>query len=58
MVVNESKTEVMWIGKELKVNGVSCKLVDSIKALGIFIDGQLSWDKQAENALAKGKRLV
>jgi len=64
MVVNESKTEVMWIGTRnppkptLAVNGTECKFVDCIKALGIYIDKTLSWDDQANHAINKGKSLL
>ena len=64
MVVNEDKTEIMWIGKNkppidsVLINNVRCYFKNSIKALGIQIEGNLGWDVQAEAALAKGKRLV
>jgi hypothetical protein len=63
MVVNESKTEIMWIGKNqpvnsININGTDCKLVKSMKALGITFEGNLNWDVQAENALKKGKKLI
>ena len=64
MVVNKDKTEVMWIGKnkdnitELVVDGTKCTLVNQIKALGIIVDSQLSWDKQAESAIDKGNKLL
>ena len=70
MTVNESKTEVMWIGGDknkdlncapvdsLKIGSEDCKFVDNFKALGIFIQDNLSWDKQAEHAVSKGKKLV
>jgi len=63
MTVNESKTEAMWIGKtspidSIKIGSEDCKLVKNFKALGIFIQGDLSWDTQAESAINKGKKLV
>jgi hypothetical protein len=64
MVVNEDKTEIMWIGKNkppmdsVLINNVKCYFKDSMKALGILIEGDLAWNAQAEAALAKGKRLV
>ncbi len=64
MTVNESKTEVMWIAGtpcpilEFKIGNEKCKLVEKIKALGIFIQNDLSWDTQAEQAILKGKKLV
>ncbi len=62
MVVNKEKTEIMWLGKDppvtsMSVNGFPCKLVNSIKALGVIIDDSLSWDPQAELAIKKGIRL-
>ena len=57
MVVNESKTEVMWIGQKdppqpsLNVNGTVCSFVNSIKALGVHIDKDLTWDVQARHAI-------
>jgi len=64
MVVNETKTEVMWIGpsqppqESLKVNDTICKFANNIKALGIYLDKDLSWDKQAEHAINKGKSML
>ncbi len=62
MKVNKSKTEIMWIGKgqpidDIQLGGTVCPLVNSLKSLGIHIQGDLSWDTQAENAIAKGKNL-
>ena len=64
MTVNESKTEVMWIGgkdapiEKLKIGTDECGLVNNFKALGIYVQNDLSWHKQAEHAVAKGKKLV
>jgi len=64
MVVNESKTESMWIGPSepskdsIRVNGTVCKFSNNIKALGIYLDKDLSWDKQAEFVINKGKSLL
>jgi hypothetical protein len=63
MVVNESKTEIMWIGKtplidKIMINNTQCDLVKSMKALGVYFEGNLSWDTQAEQAIAKAKRLT
>jgi Reverse transcriptase (RNA-dependent DNA polymerase) len=63
MVVNESKTEIMWLGKKPKkvpinICGIPCAPVDSMKALGVFLEGDLSWDVQAEKVLAKGRGLL
>ena len=64
MVVNKDKTEIMWIGKNednidhITIDVDRCNLVHQIKALGILVDGHLSWDKQAEAALAKGNKLL
>ena len=62
MKVNKSKTEIMWIGKNqpletIQLGGIDCPLVKSLKSLGIHIQGDLSWDIQAENAIVKGKNL-
>lgn len=62
MIVNKDKTEIMWLGKDppcasIDVDGEPCSLVSSIKALGITIDGTLTWDLQAELAIKKGIRL-
>ncbi len=63
MVVNEYKTEIMWIGKEPQLNEIcinwtKCSLVKSMKALGIYIQGDLSWDTQAEFDIKKGQKLA
>jgi hypothetical protein len=63
MIVNESKTEVMWIGKtplidSISINNTKCNLVTSMKALGIYFEGNLNWDTQAEMSLKRGKRLI
>jgi hypothetical protein len=63
MVVNESKTELMWITKvplheQIKVGDLTCTPVLSIKALGIKIDHNLSWDTHAQEVIVKGKRLL
>jgi hypothetical protein len=63
MVVNESKTEVMWIGTNpvqtyINIGNNVIPFVSKMKALGIFIQGDLSWDAQAEHAIAKSKKLL
>jgi hypothetical protein len=64
MVVNETKTEVMWIGnQEPPVDHVTIgtnviKLSKTMKALGVHIQGNLSWDVQAEHAITKSKKLL
>jgi hypothetical protein len=66
MVVNESKTEVMWIGKhnplvnhiEVGDNVISISLSNKMKPLGIYLQGNLSWDSQAEHATNKSKKLL
>jgi hypothetical protein len=64
MVVNETKTEVMWIGTgappvdHITVGNNLIKLSTKMKALGIFIQGNLSWDEQAEHAISKSKKLL
>lgn len=64
MVVNESKTEFMWLGKnikerpKLKISGMAYEPVLHMKALGIYFDGLLTWDKQAERAITQGHKLI
>jgi len=63
MVVNQAKTEVLWVGREkliqeIELNGNQLQLVNKMKALGILITGSLSWDDQAEAAIIKGKRIA
>lgn len=63
MVVNETKTEIMWLGPSplidhVKIGQNLIKLSSKIKALGIYLDGMLTWDAQAEHAVAKSKKLV
>jgi hypothetical protein len=64
MIVNESKTEFMWLGGNIRENlpinvaGTVCHPVNKIKALGILIDGVMSWDHQAEKAIKKGQKLL
>ncbi len=63
MVVNEAKTEIMWIGKtplidHLRVGNNSVRLTNLMKALGFYIQGDLCWNVQAEHALNKGKKLL
>jgi hypothetical protein len=63
MVVNESKTEFMWLGKNMNplpinVSGTICQPVQQLKALGIVFDGILNWDFQAMKAIKLGQKLV
>lgn len=64
MCVNESKTEVMWIGnKNIKHPGITVgnNLVpfqNQIKALGVTISHDLSWELHASNVISKGKKLL
>jgi hypothetical protein len=63
MVVNESKTEFMWLGANthqlpITVSGSTCLSVANLKALGILFDGTLSWDYQAEKAISLGQKLT
>ncbi len=53
----------MWIGKkpliqEIQINNISCHLVSELKALGIYFQGDLCWDSQAEHALNKARKLL
>ncbi len=64
MIANESKTEVMWIGNcsatfnQIRVGNNDVKLVSKLKALGIFLAGNLNWDAQADHVIAKSKKLL
>jgi len=64
MCVNKSKTEVMWIGnKNNKEPGIIVcnNLVpfqNQIKALGVTISHDLSWELHASNVISKGKKLL
>ncbi len=63
MVVNESKTEIMWIGNDkvknqIKINNVPCSPIENMKAFGIYIDGNLKWDFQAEESIKKCRKLA
>jgi hypothetical protein len=53
----------MWIGDKctieyLKVGQNHVQLTDKMKALGIIIDGKLSWNSQAEHVINKSKSLL
>ncbi len=61
MVVNDAKTELMWIGpkplvKSLKVGNSMVQFSEKMKALGIMIDGNLNWDSQAAHVIAKSRK--
>jgi len=63
MVVNQTKTEVLFVGREkllneIELNGNILEVANKIKALGVFITGALNWDDQAEAALVKGKKIT
>jgi len=63
MVVNESKTELMWIGKDnhsssIVVNNKTLHFKQHMKALGIIIQKDLNWSMQAESAIKKGIKLI
>jgi hypothetical protein len=64
MVVNESKTEIMWIGGDvspfnaINIGDNEVSLTTSMKALGIHFQGNLAWDVQAEVAINKSKKLL
>jgi hypothetical protein len=51
----------MWIGigappvDHITVGNNLIKLSTKMKALGIFIQGNLSWDEQAEHVISKSK---
>jgi len=61
MVVNESKTELMWIGNEMHaesvvVNGKTLTFKTNMKALGIILESNLSWSTHAEICNKKGSK--
>ncbi len=61
MVVNESKTAVMWLGAKspltnVMINDTPVPLTTQIKALGIFVEGDLSREAQANHAITKSKK--
>jgi len=63
MVVNESKTELMWIGNTkhtdtVEINGKVLSFQSNMKALGLIIESNLSWSMQAEMAIKKGAKLL
>ena len=63
MIVNETKTEMMWLGANKLIDHVmigptAIPLTNKMKALGIYIQGNLGWDAQAEHVIAKSKKLV
>jgi len=63
MVVNESKTELMWIGNTkyadtVEINGKTLSFQTHMKALGLIIESNLSWTMQAEMAIKKGAKLL
>jgi len=63
MIVNESKTEIMWIGKNrsfdyVKVGQNLIPFSETMKALGVYFQGDLSWDAQADNVITKSKNLL
>ncbi len=50
----------MRIGKnkqldQININNTEYTLVKSMKALGVYFEGNLCWDTQAETALKRGK---
>jgi len=64
MTVNESKTEIMWISRKnvpiapIIVGNDLCEPTSNMKALGVYIDNNLSWDTQATHIVDKGKKLA
>jgi len=49
MCINDSKTEVMWIGNDtnvtvLRINNIEIPFIKNNKALGITISNNLSWE--------------
>jgi hypothetical protein len=64
MVVNDSKSEIMWIGGDASpfitiiIGDNEVPLTTSMKVLGIHFQGNLAWDVQAEVAINKSKKLL
>jgi len=63
MIVNETKTEIMWIGTtplldNLSIGNNIVPFTKSMKALGIYVQGDLCWDAQAEHSISKSKKLL
>jgi len=63
MCVNETKTEVMWIGSEIRassinINNKDIPLVNNFKALGITLSNNLSWENHAQNTISKGRKML
>jgi exonuclease III len=64
MIVNEAKTEVMWIGNfkpeitHVSIGNTDVQLVAKMKALGIYLEGNLSWDAHGECVIAKSKKML
>jgi len=64
MKVNMDKTEIMWLGKSdpptsnLNINGHDFCFQNNIKALGITVSRNLSWDDHLVNVIQKGKKLM
>jgi len=61
-LLTNDKTEVLWIAKDrpsdaIDLNGTMLNFADEIKAQGIYINGNLCWDKQAEFVFNKDKNL-
>ncbi len=53
----------MWLGTHQKIDHVKVgptiiPLTKKMKALGIYFQGDLCWDAQAEHVLAKSRKLV
>lgn len=64
MTVNESKTEMMIVGSnplapsQVTINGKTCDITTSMRALGITFDSNLKWDIHAEDMINRGKGLI
>jgi hypothetical protein len=64
MVVNETKTEVMWISTNeppvdhIRIGSNIIAMLKKMIALGVYIQGDLSWNEQAEHAISKSKKLL
>jgi len=60
MVVNATKTELVYFGKELvtiNVNGSSIKSVEDVRVLGCWFDSGLTWNKNVQMVVNSCQRL-
>jgi len=59
IIVNKSKTEILWIGNWNHLPNKACSkcyFSSDLKALGIYIDSSFNWEKQSDFAISKAKK--